>query len=51
MTNPLFKLEITEVYEDLLVLRQKGKYLMKVFGAGDFWNEKIKSLNFVRKII
>ena len=30
MSNPLFKLEIMEDYDDLLVLRKKDEYLMRV---------------------
>mmetsp|Transcript_38952 Transcript_38952/g.43615 ORF Transcript_38952/g.43615 Transcript_38952/m.43615 type:complete len:105 (+) Transcript_38952:100-414(+) len=50
-SNPLFKLEITEDYEDLPVLREKDEYLMQAFIAGGFRNAELKSLNLVRKFI
>ena len=49
MSNPLFKLDITEDYDDLPLLRQKDEYLMIVFVEGDFRNADLKALNFVRK--
>ena len=51
MSNPLFKLEITEDYNDLPVLRERDKYLMKAFVDGGFRNADLKSLNLVRKYI
>ena len=51
MANPLFKLDIQEDYNDLPVLREKDKYLMKAFVEGGFRNADLKSLNFVRKFI
>ena len=51
MSNPLFKLEITEDYEDLPVLREKDEYLMNAFVAGGYQNVDLKLLNFVWKFI
>ena len=51
MFNPHFKLEITEDYKDLPVLRERDKYLMKAFVDKGFRNTDLKSLNFVRKYI
>ena len=51
MSNPLFKLEITEDYDDLLVLSGKDEYLLQAFFAGGFRNTELKALNFVRKLI
>ena len=36
MSNPLFKLEITEDYEDRPVLQEKDEYLMIAFAARGF---------------
>ena len=51
MSTPIFKLEITEDYEDLPVLRERNVYLMEAFVDGGFRNADLKSLNFVRKYI
>ena len=51
MSNPCFKLEITEDYEDLPVLREKDEYLIEAFIDGGFRKADLKSLNFVRKYI
>ena len=51
MSNPLFKLDITEDYEDLLILCNKDEYLMRAFVADSFRNAELKSLNFVRKFL
>ena len=51
MSNPLFKLETTEDYEDLPVLREKDEYLMIAFVAGGSQNAELKSLNCFRKFI
>ena len=51
MSNPLYKLEITEDYDELPVLRKKDIYLMLAFVDSGFKNSKLKSLNFVRKSI
>ena len=49
MSNPLFKLEITEDYNEIPLLRKKDEYLMKVYVDGGFRNAELKALNFVRK--
>ena len=51
MSNPLFKLEITEDYNDIPLLRQKDEYLMKAFVDDGFRDAELKVLNFVRKFI
>ena len=51
MSTPIFKLEITEDYEDLALLRQKDEYLMIAFVEGGFRNADLKALNFVRKFL
>ena len=51
MSTPIFKLEITEDYDDLLLLRQKDEYLMLAFVEGGFRNADSKALNFVRKFL
>ena len=49
ISNPLFKLDITEDYDDIPLIRQKDEYLMIAFVEGGFRNAKLKALNFVRK--
>ena len=51
MSNPLYKLDITEDYDDLPILHKKDEYLMQAFVAGGFRNAELKTLNFVRKSI
>ena len=51
MSNPLFKLKITENYKDLPALRERDVYLMKAFVDSGFRNADLKSLNFIRKYI
>ena len=51
ISNPLFKLKITEDYKELLILCDKDEYLMQAFIAGGFKNAELKSLNFFRKFI
>ena len=50
-SNPLYKLEITENYDNLPILHKKDVYLMQAFVDGGFRNTELKSLNFVRKSI
>ena len=51
MSTPIYKLEITEDYEDLPLLQQKGKYLMISFVKGGFRNTDLKASNYVRKFL
>ena len=51
MANPFFKLEITEDYDDLPILRKRDAYLMQAFFNGKSRNAELKYLNFVRKSI
>ena len=51
MSNPLFKLDITEDYDNIPLIRQKDEYLMIVFVKGGFRNADLKALNFVRKFL
>ena len=51
MSTPLFKLDITEDYDGIPLLRQKDEYLMKTFIDGGFRNADLKALNFVRKFL
>ena len=51
MSNPLFKLDITEDYDDIPLIHQKDKYLMIAFVEGEFRNADLKALNFVRKFL
>ena len=51
MSNPLFKLDITEDYDDIPLIRQKDEYLMISFVEGGFKNADLKALNFVRKFL
>ena len=51
MSNPLFKLDITEDYDDLPLIRHKDEYSMIVFVEGGFRNSDFKALNFVRKFL
>ena len=51
MLNPLFKLDITEHYDDIPLLRQRDEYLMQAFVEGGFRNADLKALNFVRKFL
>ena len=51
MPNPLFKLEITENYDDTPLLHKKDEYLMKAFVDGGFRNAELKALNFSKKFI
>ena len=51
MWTPLFKLDITEDYDDIPLLRKKDGYLMKNFVEGVFRNAELKALNFVRKFL
>ena len=51
MSNPLFKLDITEDYDDLPLLRQKDEYLMIAFVEEGFRNADLKALNFVKKFL
>ena len=49
MSNPLFKLDITEDYNDIPLLRKKDEYFMKAFVDGSFKNAELKALNFARE--
>ena len=49
MLNPLFKLDITEDYDDIPLIRQKDEYLMIAFVERGFRNTDLKALNFIRK--
>ena len=51
MSTPLFKLNITEDYDDLPLLCKNNKYLMKAFVDYGFRNADLKALNFIRKFI
>ena len=51
MLTPIFKLEITEDYDDLPLLRQKDEYLMIGIVGGGFRNADLKALNFIRKFL
>ena len=51
MSNPLYKLEITEDYADLPILRKKDVYIMYPFVDNSFKNTDLKALNFMRKFI
>ena len=51
MSDPLYKLDITEDYDDLLLLRNKDVYIMQAFVDKGFKNADLKALNFVRKFI
>ena len=51
MSNPLFKLDITEDYDDIPLLCKKDEYLMKAFVDCGFRNAELKALNFVRKFL
>ena len=51
MSNTLFKLAITEDYDDLPLIRQKDEYLMIAFVEGGFRNADLKALNFVREFL
>ena len=51
MSNPLFKLDITEDYDDLPLIRQKDECLMIAFVEGGFKNANLKVLHFVRKFL
>ena len=46
MSTPIYKLEITEDYKDLLLLQQKDEYLMIAFVEGGFRNADSKTLNY-----
>ena len=43
MPNPLFKLEITEDYDDISLLCKKEKYLMKAFVDNGFRKAELKA--------
>ena len=49
MSNPLFKLDITEDYGDIPLIRKKDEYLMIAFVERGFRNTDLKALNFIRK--
>ena len=51
MSDPLHKLDITEAYDSLPLLRNKDVYLMQAFVDQGFKNSELKALNFVRKFI
>ena len=51
MSTPLFKLDITEDYKDVPLLRQKDEYLMMAFVKRGFRNADLKALNYVRKFL
>ena len=51
MLNPLFKLNITEDYDDIPLIRKEDEYLMIAFIEGGFRNVDLKALNFVRKFL
>ena len=50
MSNPLFKLEITEDYDDLPLIRQKDEYLMISFVKGRFQKCRFKNIKLCTKI-
>ena len=49
MSNPLFKLDITEDYDDIPLLSKKDEYLMSALVEGGFRKVELKALNCVRK--
>ena len=51
MSNSLFKLDITDDYDDIPLIRQKDKYLIIAFVEGGFKNTDLIALNFVRKFL
>ena len=51
MSTPLYKLDITEDYNDVPLLQQKDEYLMMAFVKGGFRNTDLKVLNYVRKFL
>ena len=51
MSTPIFNLEVTEDYQDMLILCEKGAYLMEAFVDGGFRNADLKAFNFVRKYL
>ena len=51
MSDPLYKLDITEDYDALPLLRNKDVYIMQAFVDKGFKNADLKALNFVRKFI
>ena len=51
MSDPIYKLDITKDYDNLLLLRNKDVYIMHAFVNKGFKNADLKALNFVRKFI
>ena len=51
MSTPIFDLDITEDYLDLLILRERDVYLMESFVKGGFRSADLKALNFVWKFL
>ena len=51
MSDPLYKLDVTEDYDDLPLLRNKDVYIMQAFVDKGFKNADLKALNFVQKFI
>ena len=51
MSNSLFKLDITEDYNNIPLLCKKNEYLTKAFVDSGFRNTELKALNFIRKFI
>ena len=51
ISTPLYKLNITEDYNDLPLLQKKDEYLMMTFVKGGFRNADLKALNYIRKFL
>ena len=51
LSNPLYKLDIIEDYEDIQLLWEKYVYIMQSFVNNGLKNADLKALNFMRKFI
>ena len=51
ISKACYKMDVTEDYEDLLLLQSKDVYLMQAFVDHSYKEEDLKQLNFVRKYI
>ena len=49
--NPLFKLDITEEYDDVPLLCKKDEYLLQALLDDGFRNAELNALNFVMKFL